>query len=690
MRAGPLSALSPAEQTFLGLPGPVLQGLLLLVAAVAFGWIVFRRLALLRIAAPDPRTDRPRVRLRRLVRIGFGQSRQPRYPVAGILHILIFAGFLVLSLRSLTLLGEGFVAGFALPGLGGSAGHVYAAIKDWTALVVLLCCAVAAWRRAVVKPARYHDRHATGGHGAEAYVILGLISLLMVADALFEGSALAERGETTAALPLASLASRLLGGLSAPALDGVHLTAFWVHNAALLFFLCYLPVSKHFHVLSALPNVYLSNVEPAGRIKPPRHDVADTRRARAPGRRAARGLHLEAHPRLLHLHRLRPLLRQLPRLRDGDAALAAHDQHQEPRRGLRRCIPSSARRSPRGERRTLLGDIIADGEVWACTTCGACEDACPVLIEYVDKIVDLRRAPGRGGSCPGDAPEGARRRREEGQPVRQDAAQARRLGGRRRGRLLRRPRPEEGRGGRRPLLHRQLLGLRPPHPGDRSRLRPTFSVRPAGTRARSARTRSTPGTRSAAWARRACSRSCARRTRRRSEQREFDRIVTTDPHALNALENDYADLEQPVVHHTQVLAELLASGALKPRPPADDRTYMFHDPCYLGRHNGDLRRAAEGPRSARRQDAWRWSGRGTAASAAAAVRSTSSTRARATRGWGSSDCSMAADAGADVVVTACPFCLINLEDAIKTTGRSETMEVLDLAELVARQVETEA
>ena len=67
---------------------------------------------------------------------------------------------------------------------GGQAGHVYASIKDWTALVVLVCCVVAAWRRAVVKPARYHDRHATRPHGAEAYVILGLISLLMIADAL--------------------------------------------------------------------------------------------------------------------------------------------------------------------------------------------------------------------------------------------------------------------------------------------------------------------------------------------------------------------------------------------------------------------------------------------------------------------------------------------------------------------------
>lgn len=390
MRAGFLSALSPAEQSFLGLPGPVLQGLLLLVAGVALGWILARRLALLRRAAPDPRTDRPGLRLRRLLKVGFGQSRQPRYPVAGILHILIFVGFLVLSLRSLTLLGEGFVAGFALPGLGGAAGHVYASVKDWTALVVLVCCVVAAWRRAVVKPARYHDRHATRSHGSEAYLILGLIALLMLADAFYEGSDLAERGETTAALPLASAASRLLGGLSASALDQVHLSAFWIHNAALLFFLCYLPVSKHFHVLSALPNVYFSNLEPAGKIKPPRYGVEDLDELDSLG---VSKLEDFTWKHILDFYSCT----DCGRCSDNCPAYATGTPL-SPRMISVKCrdeaydaYPILGRVKPVAERRSLLGDVITEGEVWACTTCGACEETCPILIEYVDKIVDFRR-----------------------------------------------------------------------------------------------------------------------------------------------------------------------------------------------------------------------------------------------------------------------------------------------------------
>jgi len=194
--------LLPAQQSYLGLPGPLLQLLMLLVALGAFAWIINRRAALLRRGAPDPRLDNIGARVKRALVVGFGQSRQPRYRVAGILHILIFFGFLVLSLRSLTLIGEGFSAGFTLPGLGGALGGAYALLKEWTALVVILCCVVAAVRRLAVKPARYHDRNATGSHTGEALLILGLISFLMVADTLYEASHAVLGGE---AVPYAVL-----------------------------------------------------------------------------------------------------------------------------------------------------------------------------------------------------------------------------------------------------------------------------------------------------------------------------------------------------------------------------------------------------------------------------------------------------------------------------------------------------
>ena len=100
----------------------IAHGLLIATAVAVFVLLLGRRLKLLRLAAPDPRLDQIARRIRQMLVVGFGQSRQPRYKVAGTLHILIFFGFLILILRSLTLLGEGFQSGFVLPGLQGSTG----------------------------------------------------------------------------------------------------------------------------------------------------------------------------------------------------------------------------------------------------------------------------------------------------------------------------------------------------------------------------------------------------------------------------------------------------------------------------------------------------------------------------------------------------------------------------------------
>jgi hypothetical protein len=115
MNAYSVLAVEPATERLVGIPGPVLQGLLLLLALGLFAFILARRLLLLAHAAPDDRQGRLGDRVRSLIVMGFGQARQPRYLVAGVLHILVFFGFLILSLRSLTLLGEGFVEGFTLP-----------------------------------------------------------------------------------------------------------------------------------------------------------------------------------------------------------------------------------------------------------------------------------------------------------------------------------------------------------------------------------------------------------------------------------------------------------------------------------------------------------------------------------------------------------------------------------------------
>jgi Fe-S oxidoreductase len=168
-------------------------------------------------------------------------------------------------------------------------------------------------------------------------------------------------------------------------------------------------------------------------------------------------------------------------------------------------------------------------------------------------------------------------------------------------------------------------------------------------------------------------------------QRKFRGIVTADPHALNALKNDY-ELPYSVLHSSELLAQLCGEGRIRfTKGAGEERVYTLHDPCYLGRHNGVF----EAPRKV--------------LGAIPGVRVVEMKRSRSrsfccgggglylwyepeqeTERMAIQRIKMAEQAGANVIVTACPFCLINFEDAIKTSGREQVMEAIDLIELTER------
>ncbi|MBI4799567.1 MAG: electron transfer flavoprotein, partial [Desulfarculus sp.] len=240
---------------------PATQALSLALTALGLGlfaYLLSRRLAPLSLAQADPRPGNWGQRLAGLLKYWLAQYKQPRYPLAGLLHILLFLGFLVLSLRTLTLIFVGFWDGFTLPGLAGQAGHFYALLKDYTATLVLAVVIVAGVRRGVFKPARYAVPPQYGrDHTGEALLVLGFIATLMISEALFEASlqaALAQAGQPgtpPAPYSLAWLMTLGLAGSPRDTLQGLHLGAYFLHDLAFFGFLCLLPLGKHFHVLTA-------------------------------------------------------------------------------------------------------------------------------------------------------------------------------------------------------------------------------------------------------------------------------------------------------------------------------------------------------------------------------------------------------------------------------------------------------
>ena len=224
-----------------------------------FAYIVARRMMPLLRAQRDFRFDRPGARLRNVFQFWLGQWRHPRYKFAGVMHILIFAGFLLLAARAFTLLIVGVSPGFVMPGLGGEAGRIYNLITDYAATVVFMCMVVAALRRMVFKPARYEVPAKFGkSHKADAIFLLGLIALLMAADSLFAASEAAvrvQRAESVEALAFLSLPwifQAAIGSLSTTTLSALNVTAYLVHAIAFYFLLCYRPFGIQFHVETSL------------------------------------------------------------------------------------------------------------------------------------------------------------------------------------------------------------------------------------------------------------------------------------------------------------------------------------------------------------------------------------------------------------------------------------------------------
>jgi Fe-S oxidoreductase len=164
------------------------------------------------------------------------------------------------------------------------------------------------------------------------------------------------------------------------------------------------------------------------------------------------------------------------------------------------------------------------------------------------------------------------------------------------------------------------------------------------------------------------------------------RVVTADPHAFNALKHDYKDVP-PVEHISQVIARDIKAGMLKFRPiDHSENVYTYHDPCYLGRHNqvyDDPRDVLDAIPGLKRVEMQRSRDRSFCCGGGGLMLFY---EPKEEQRMGVKRVQMAADAGANVIVTACPFCMANIEDAIKVAGLEGKMTAIDLAELVDQQM----
>ena len=670
--------------------GRVLFLLIHLLGVAGFAYIVARRLIPLFRAERDLRFDQPLARLHKALKFWLGQWKHPRYPTAGTLHILFFAGFILLAMRAFTVLIVGVSPAFVMPGLSGEAGRVYEVITDYAATVVFFCMVIAIVRRLVFKPARYEVPAKFGkAHKADAVFLLALIAILMVADSLFEAAKAAGQAQAgqpvafAAVLSLPWLLTIALTSTSLPTIGGFYFAGYLLHEVTFYFLLCYRPFGIQFHVETSLFNVYFGRLN-KGTLKPVKWGVRDEQLDQV------KSFGVKTFEDFTWKHMLdfyscadcgrcsdncpanavgRPLSPRFLTIKARDYAFQHYPMFGKP-----------------GNGQALIGSIYSEDEIWSCTTCGACEEECPLLVEYIDKIVDLRRGMVDDGNVPQSLQKPLKALESRGNPYgKMEKKKADWANGKEFQQVCR-VKTLDHKNGADTLYfvdsitayddRMQSIGRATAKILDH--LGENFGILGAAEK------------------------DSGHEVRRFGEETLFmalrdhnteaiqasgaTRIVTADPHAYNALKHDYQDMP-PVEHISQVLAREVKSGKLKFNPVENDgKVYTYHDPCYLGRHNqiyDDPRAVLDSIPGLKRVEMKRSRDRSFCCGGGGLMLFY---EPKEEQRIGVKRVQMAADAGANVIVTACPFCMVNIEDAIKVAGLEGKMTAIDLAELADQQI----
>ncbi len=704
---------------------PIAISLIILSSTAFFAWAAQRRYRLLATGAAEAKLplddvgallrDLPQ-RLEDLLVYALGQKKMPggRYQVAGIAHALIFAGFNVLIVNTVVLWGRGFDPTFDLFGIlkeGTMLANLYWLAKDTFLVLVILGCSVFIYYRIVTRQKRMTL-------GIEGLVILGIIITMMVADILYSGARMALAARTTGDAvhfhffePAGSTMGIILAklGLSYGALHVLEHIGFWWHATMPLVFLNLLPFSKHFHVITSLPNVLGRDLQPAA--LPPIKDLEGRiEREESVGIATVRDLSWKhildlytctecgrcsdncpayTTDKVLSPKHLTLALRdhlyesELALTGDGRGSEGKHELHTNPP------APAGAY-TPTGEPNALLiNNVISADVIWACTTCRACEEQCPVMISYVDKIVGMRRYQVTiQNEFPAELLKPFNAMQLNGNPWNYSS--------------MDRGAWADGLGV--PLMSEMLE--RGTHPealywvgcaasfDDRAKKIARDVAKLLQKADVDFAILGTEETCTGDPARRAgneflfqmLAQQNVDTLNRYGVAEHKTPVITTCPHCFNTLLNEYPQLggKYEVVHHTDFLLSLLSAGKLKPTNPVNAKI-AYHDSCYLGRYNDIY----EAPREILSrlpgvelvEVAYANKKNGLCCGAGGAqmfMEEQNHNRVNKKRTL------QLLDTGAQSIATACPFCMTMITDGLKDMDKEATIPQMDVAEFLAR------
>ena len=661
--------------------GPAGISVLMLLAFAGFAGLAWRKLAIVLVLRPEVRWSQPWQRLRSVLVNGVLQSRMVRREWRpGLMHAVIFVGFMSLLLRKLQLIAIGYRESAAFPEAFAGA---FAAFKDAVELAVAAAVLYALYRRLVVRPPRLEPNR-------EAILVLSLILAIMATDFAFDGFRFALLSNTVPTIAH-ERAFAFGGGALADAFAGLdtatlqtgYVLAYWTQMVVVFSFLVLLPAGEHFHIVTALPTLFFRRGRPGNRV--PGVDVDKLMEATEDadmqaGVRSALDLTWKDGLDAFTCTECGRCKDACPTHLTGKP-LSLKDVNDSLKHHLLEQRDLLVAGDPERKLPPLVGKVISEDTLWACTTCGYCEAACPIELEHLDKFFRMRQHQVMiAGEFPHELKRVFEAYESQGNPWGLPAEQ----------------RGDWARDLDLPLVRTadDLAGL-----DYLFYVGSAMSFDPRGQKIARAFVRilQRAGIRfGVLGAREGSTGECVRRVGNEALFRQLatalaetlgavgaKRIVTCDPHALNSLRHEYPELglECGVIHHTQLIAELLADGRV--HVDASLQRVIYHDPCYLGRHNGEF----DAPRAILARLSV-----DTPLEFAMSREKAMCCGAGGGRMWmeerigkriNIARVEQALEASPHIIATACPYCAVMMADGLGALASAGATESRDIAELVA-------
>ncbi|MGA2260309.1 MAG: (Fe-S)-binding protein [Acidobacteriota bacterium] len=654
----------------------IVFGIVLVASLAFFARSCSRLIQCLALGKKDDRFDHLGTRIKNVLVVAFGQTKLLREPFAGLMHVFIFWGFIILLTAVLEAILEAFVPSFTL----GTLGPIFpplAVLQELLGVLVAICCLVALARWHCAPPKRYFGREVTGRVRKDATLILTLILIIIISMFGTNAARMALSGQLSGARFLSVRLAPLFAHTEG---EFWYQFFWWIHILVVFGFLTYLPHSKHLHVLTSVPNVFFASLAPRGRLgkldledenaeKFGAEDIRDlTWKQLLDGftctdcGRCAAACPANSTGKALSPRKIMMNIRERTAEIGPVLCAGAAGNHQE----------LLAHR--------LLGNFVAEQELWDCTTCRACMEECPVSIEHIPAILDMRRFLVLSESrFPAELAGTFKNLETNFNPwpfsyeSRMDWAQG-----------LDVKTMAETHGEGIDLLY--WVGCAG-----------SYDQRYQKVSRGMVKLLNAAGIRFAVLGlEEKCNGDPARRAGNEYlaqmlitenvdtlNRYQVRKIVATCPHCYNTLKNEFPQFggNFEVVHHTELLQDLVKSGRLRVSKKIRERV-TFHDSCYIGRYNDNYEapRNLLGAAGAQVVEMERSRDKGFCCGAGGArmfMEEREGKRVNVER------TEEALKLNPKEIATACPFCMTMLIDGLKAKDADERVRVRDVAEVLA-------